>query len=196
MRRFLSFLLILGGVGCLIYGGMQLWSQHYQRNEALQVARQLVSDQEGTPSHDQPSIPGSPPQELRDGDVLGILHFPRLEQDLPIVHGTDEDELERGVGHYATTALPGQNDQILFSGHRDTVFRRMGELEIGDEIVVEMEYGTFTYKITATDIVDADDTSVIRSTAPDEVLTLSTCYPFTYVGSAPDRYIIYAEPMD
>lgn len=196
MRRFFSFLLILGGMGCLVYGGMQLLSQHLQKNESLQKARDIVSAQEDTTDGDQPSAQGSPPQELHEGDVLGILHFPRLEQDLPIVHGTDEDELERGVGHYATTALPGQNDQILFSGHRDTVFRRMGELEIGDEIVVEMAYGTFTYKITATDIVDADDTTVIRSTAPDEVLTLSTCYPFTYVGSAPDRYIIYAEPKD
>lgn len=189
MRKLLSLGLMLGGIACLLYGGMQIMSQHIKKNEALKQAHQIVNGDTNRSSE------VSLPRELQKGDVLGILQFPRLGEELPIVHGTDEDDLERGVGHYATTALPGENDQILFSGHRDTVFRRMGELEIGDEIIVEMSYGTFTYKITDTDIVDADDTSVIRSTAPDEVLTLSTCYPFTYVGSAPDRYIIYAEPL-
>ena len=101
----------------------------------------------------------------------------------------------RGVGHYKTTKLPGQDDQILLSGHRDSVFRGFGDLEIGDQFIVEMPYGTFVYEFYESEIVPADDTTVIRSTAPDEVLTLSTCYPFNFIGSAPDRYIIYAKPV-
>lgn len=191
MRKALSFLLIVAGVGCLLYGGWQLFLTNAQQKQALEKARELVSGT-GEAQEKNASSLDEPPQE---GDVIGVLNIPRLEKELPIVHGTDEDDLARGVGHYATTALPNENDQILLSGHRDTVFRRMGELELGDELVVEMSYGTFTYKISDTDIVDADDTSVIRTTAPDEILTLSTCYPFTYVGSAPDRYIIYAERL-
>ncbi len=134
--------------------------------------------------------------EFADGDVIGVLQIPRLEQELPIISGTDEEELDRGVGHFTSTVLPGQSDQILLSGHRDSVFRGFGELEIGDHFVVEMPYGSFTYEMVDYEIVDADDTTVIRSTAPDEILTLSTCYPFSYIGPAPDRYIIYATPID
>lgn len=191
MRKFLSLLFIAAGVACLLYGGSQLFLTNAQQKQALEKARELISSTGEAKGQDS----NSPIDQPQEGDVIGVLDIPRLKQELPIVHGTDEDDLAKGVGHYATTALPDQNDQILLSGHRDTVFRRMGELEIGDELVVEMGYGTFTYKIYETDIVDADDTTVIRSTAPDEILTLSTCYPFTYVGSAPDRYIIYAERL-
>lgn len=191
MRKFLSLLFIAAGVACLLYGGWQLFLTNAQQKQALEKARELISSTGEAKGQDS----NSPIDQPQEGDVIGVLDIPRLKQELPIVHGTDEDDLAKGVGHYATTALPDQNDQILLSGHRDTVFRRMGELEIGDELVVEMGYGTFTYKIYETDIVDADDTTVIRSTAPDEILTLSTCYPFTYVGSAPDRYIIYAERL-
>src|SRR5690606_3224100 len=110
------------------------------------------------------------------------------------VEGVDEEELEKGVGHYKGTAFPSQDGQIVLSGHRDTVFRRLGELQIGDELVVQMPYGEFTYVIEDTDIVDADDRTVINPNIDEELLTVTTCYPFTYVGSAPDRYIIYAKP--
>ncbi|WP_282173150.1 class D sortase [Cytobacillus firmus] len=127
------------------------------------------------------------------GEAIGILKIPRLKAELPIIEGTDEDELEKGVGRYSTTVFPGQHDQILLSGHRDTVFRSLSELEIGDIFEVSMPYGEFTYEITDSKIVDADDTTVIRSTAPNEILTVSTCYPFSYVGNAPSRYILNAK---
>lgn len=188
MRKFPSYVLVISGIGCLLYGGWQLLSTNAQQKEALGIAQDVITQ------NDEPN-PQAHDSTVEEGDVIGILNLPRLEQELPIISGTDEDELERGVGHYTGTALPDENDQILLSGHRDTVFRRMGELEIGDELIVEMSYGTFTYRITETEIVDADDTTVIRSTAPDEILTLSTCYPFSYVGNAPERYIIYADRL-
>ncbi|MBM7599152.1 LPXTG-site transpeptidase (sortase) family protein [Virgibacillus halotolerans] len=136
---------------------------------------------------------GTQYSEMKEGDTIGLLYIPRLDREIPIISGTDEDELAKGVGHYSSTALPGQKDQILLSGHRDTVFRQFGELENGDEIQVKMESETFVYEIYDTEIVDADDRSIIQPTAPDEVLTLSTCYPFSYIGNAPDRYIVYAK---
>lgn len=194
MRKFFSFLLIAGGLACLLYGGWQLILSNTQQKQALAEAKEALQNNEDKQTKGAQGAPEIP-TDIQEGDVIGILHIPRLERELPIIAGTDEDELARGVGHYSGTALPGQNDQILLSGHRDSVFRQMGELEHGDELIVEMDYGTYTYRIADTEIVDADDRTVIRSTAPDELLTLSTCYPFTYVGSAPDRYIIYAEPV-
>lgn len=130
------------------------------------------------------------------GDKVGILHIPKLESDLPIIEGTHEDELREGVGHYKGTAYPLQDDQIVLSGHRDTVFRRMGELELGDIMTVQLPYGEFSYEIVETKIVDADDRTIIVPTSPDEVLTVTTCYPFNFVGYAPDRYIITALPVE
>ncbi|MBM7644559.1 sortase A [Scopulibacillus daqui] len=85
--------------------------------------------------------------------------------------------------------------QVLLSGHRDTVFRHLGDLKPGDKIIVQMPYGTFQYSMKGWKIVSEDDTTVIHSTAPKEVLTLSTCYPFHYIGHAPKRYIITAYPL-
>lgn len=71
----------------------------------------------------------------------------------------------------------------------------MGELEIGDVFVLQLSYGNFTYEIDNTRIVDADDRTVIKSTAPNEILTVTTCYPFSFIGNAPKRYVLTAKPM-
>jgi len=126
------------------------------------------------------------------GEAIGILEIPRLQTELPIIEGTSEDELDRGIGHYSDTVFPGQPDQILLSGHRETVFRRLGELEMGDIFHIILPYGTYIYEITGSQIVEANDTTVIRSTAPIETLNVSTCYPFSYIGDAPYRYVLTA----
>lgn len=82
----------------------------------------------------------------------------------------------------------------MLSGHRDTVFRQFDQLEDGDEFHIKMENGTFIYEIHDHTIVDANDTTVIDPNRTEEVLTVSTCYPFTYIGSAPDRYVLFAYP--
>lgn len=129
------------------------------------------------------------------GDVTGLLKIDKIGAELPIFEGTDEDELSKGIGHYAGTAYSEEDDQIVLSGHRETVFRKMGELEIGDIMTLELPYGDFDYEIVETYVTDADDRTVIVP-HDEEVLTVTTCYPFTYVGSAPDRYIVNAVPVD
>ncbi|MUG67826.1 hypothetical protein CHH75_22470 [Paenibacillus sp. 7541] len=129
------------------------------------------------------------------GEAIGVLYVPQLDVELPIVEGTDDEMLERGVGHYTSTALPSDNEQILLSGHRDTVFRDFDQLSVGDRFVVKLPYGVFEYEIQSTDIVDKDDTTVIRPMGT-EVLVVSTCYPFRYLGNAPERFIFYAYPVD
>lgn len=187
MKKWISAIFIIVGLSFIIYGGWQILSSKFAQNEALKEAKAIVKKDEKdneVPEDYNPKM----------DETIGILKIPKIKAELPIVEGTDEDELEKGVGHYRGTAFPGEKDQIVLSGHRDTVFRKLGELEIGDELIVEMSYGKFTYVIQETDIVDAEDRTVIRSTAPNEVLTVTTCYPFSYIGNAPERYIIYATP--
>lgn len=125
------------------------------------------------------------------GEEIGELYIPKINSTLPIYHGTNEDELEKGVGHFADSVLPGEADNSVLSGHRDTVFRRLGEVGVNDELIVTTAAGEFTYKIRKTRIVDADDRTVIVP-KPRATLTLSTCYPFHYIGAAPERFILEA----
>ncbi|WP_404359036.1 class D sortase [Cytobacillus firmus] len=126
------------------------------------------------------------------GEEMGVLSIPKISADLPIFHGTDEDELEKGVGHYAGSVLPGEEDNSVLSGHRDTVFRKLGEVEIGDLLVVNTTAGEFTYKVRKIRIVDADDRTVIVP-KPRATLTVTTCYPFNFIGDAPQRYILIGD---
>ena len=189
LGRFISIIFILAGLGLLLYGGNELLQSYISETKRLEEAKAFISEETKLI------------EEVRDyeynfehGETIGMLYIPRLDRELPIIEGTEPDDLEEGVGHYIDTGYPGQNRQILLSGHRDTVFRNFGELEPGDEFHMKMEHGTFVYEFVDNEIVSADDTTVIDFERQDEYLTISTCYPFSYVGSAPDRYVIYAYP--
>lgn len=194
MKKF-AILLVIAGLAFIGFGGYQLFKTEQAQSKALDEAKDRL-----TQSRDLADdfVPHDFAKQFdpSSGETVGLLNIPRLEESLPIIEGTHEDDLAQGVGHYAGTAYPLQNDQIVLSGHRDTVFRRMGELELGDILTVELEYGDYEYEIVDTKIVDADDRTIIVPTSPDEVLTVTTCYPFSYIGSAPDRYIITALPVD
>lgn len=125
------------------------------------------------------------------GDEMGTLTIPRLQATLPIFHGTDEDELAKGIGHYAKSVMPGERDNSVLAGHRDTVFRGLGKVKVGDPLIVKTSAGTFTYKVHKIRIVDKDDRTVIIP-KPRPTLTVSTCYPFNFIGHAPQRYILVA----
>lgn len=123
------------------------------------------------------------------GEEVGELYIPKLDATLTIYEGTSEDELDKGVGHYADSVLPGENDNSVLSGHRDTVFRKLGEVGEGDSLIVTTSAGEFEYRVDKVRIVDKDDRTVIVP-KPRATLTVSTCYPFAYIGPAPKRYIL------
>jgi sortase A len=129
------------------------------------------------------------------GEEIGSLHIPKLKMSIPIFHGTNEDELIKGVGHVTGTAFPGENNNTVLSGHRDTVFRKLGEVTIGDILKVENDSEVFTYKVRKVRIVEADDLTVIVP-KPKATLTVSTCYPFTFVGPAKQRYVLVADLIE
>ncbi|HLQ70214.1 MAG TPA: class D sortase [Bacillota bacterium] len=196
MLRILSIILLIVGIGFLGYGGFQLYQTHAMESERLDEASEFISNVVIKDINNISETDEMRYEEFKTDETIGIFYIPRLDREIPIIEGTDEDELAKGVGHYSGTGFPGQNNQILLSGHRDTVFRDFGELQDGDELHIKMEQGTFVYVIkdSETQIVPADDTTVIDPNRQDEVLTVSTCYPFSFIGNAPNRYVIYAYP--
>lgn len=128
----------------------------------------------------------------RNGEQLGTIVIPSISLNYPIIEGDDQANLAKGVGHDSSTALPGQNGNVVIDAHRDTMFRNLGDVKIGDIVTLTTNYGTFNYKVYKTRIVTPDDpTAIIKS--DKEMLTLYTCYPFSYIGHAPKRYIVMTE---
>ena len=127
--------------------------------------------------------------------ALGILRIPKVEIEVPVLEGTDDLTLNRGVGLIAGTARPGEDGNVGIAGHRDGFFRGLKDVSTGDKIELVTKKGTETYAIDRIVIVERADVSVL---APRErpSLTLVTCYPFYFVGSAPQRYIVQASLID
>lgn len=206
MKKTIGIALLAFGILLTGLSVSQLFRDHARQQEALAIAEILIAARGTSPTADsdavqssisagsQPSTDRATLAEPAAEAVIGLLQIPTLDETYPIIEGTEEQMLARGVGHYPTTALPGGNEQILLSGHRGTVFQRLGELQPGDRFIIEMGYGRYEYAMHRATIVAADDTTIIAPQG-EEVLTLSTCYPFGYIGSAPDRYIIYAYPI-
>lgn len=127
----------------------------------------------------------------RAGDVLALLEIPAIGLRAAVLAGTDALALNRGIGHVEGTAPPGERAHVALAAHRDGFFRRLGELVPGDRIVLEAPSGSRRYRVEASAIVAPDATHVLAASHGD-VLTLVTCYPFYYVGSAPERYVVRA----
>jgi sortase A len=120
-----------------------------------------------------------------------MMKIPRLGMESVVVQGDSEKILSVAAGHLPGTALPGQIGNMALAGHRDTEFRALRKVRKGDRIVVEGPAGTYDYKVESTSVVAPTDLSVLRN-SPDGELTLITCYPFSWIGSAPDRFIVRA----
>jgi sortase A len=203
-RFFLVPILSLGslvlGIGCVSWALVNIRAQAVPSDGRTTVAAEQITPTGGrvvaTRSVDPTGAvgPGEDlyPEYPKKGARIGSLTIPVLKQTLPIIEGTAEDDLKKGVGHYAQSVLPGEKDNCVLSGHRDTVFARLGKLKVGDRLIARTSAGTFTYRITRIRIVHKDDRTVIVPT-DHAVLTLSTCYPFRFVGSAPDRYVLIAD---
>jgi LPXTG-site transpeptidase (sortase) family protein len=108
-----------------------------------------------------------------------------------VLHGSDAETLRRGPGHLEDTALPGEPGNTVIAGHRDSFFRPLRHVEIGDDIFVDTPHARLQYRVTSLRVVDSHDLSVLHST-DEATLTLITCYPFQIFGSAPDRFVVRA----
>jgi len=131
-----------------------------------------------------------PPAVL--GGVLGRIEIERLGISVMVVEGTGPAVLRRAAGHIAGTALPGHTGNIGISAHRDTFFRPLRNIRHNDIIVLTTWLGEYRYRVISTRIVSPSDIEVLDP-GEAEILTLVTCYPFYFVGSAPNRFIVRAE---
>ena len=125
------------------------------------------------------------------GAAVAKLIIPRLDAELYVVEGDGARELRRGPGHMAGTPMPGQDGNCIIAGHRDTHFRVLKDIRKGDVIVLETGAGQYTYRVSGTQVVSPSNTASLKPTR-DAELHLITCYPFYYLGSAPQRFVVQA----
>jgi len=176
--------------------GQQATAGAFVRDKTRQLSESLGIQRESQGSADRVATPRPspvPPTTATDG-IIGRLTIPRLHLSAMVREGAGEDTLRVALGHIPNTALPGEPGNVGIAGHRDTLFRKLRSIRKNDEIVFETLRGKYVYRVQSTEIVNPRDVSVLDP-KPSRDLTLVTCYPFYYVGSAPDRFIVSARQM-
>ena len=134
---------------------------------------------------------GPPSQET---SLVGRIDIARVGISAMVLEGDDARTLARGVGHIPGTALPGGSGNVGLAGHRDTFFRALKRIRLGDDILVTTLQGCYRYRVVSSEIVSPDETRVLSASAIPSI-TLITCYPFRFIGSAPKRFIVHASIM-
>jgi len=125
------------------------------------------------------------------GSPLGLIEISAIGLEVLVLEGTDDGVLRRAVGHIPGTSLLGQQGNVAIAGHRDTFFRPLRKIRKNDEITLTTLDGSYRYRVDSTQVVAPEDTRVLAD-SDEAILTLVTCYPFYFVGSAPKRFIVRA----
>jgi len=207
-------LLALGVALVIYYGAARIESwlasrAALEKFAALETPDEIQGDAEIAPSNPQPDSDLELPdvdfslwdnrrlnaykQETgkQSGTPLAVLRIPKIRLEAPLFEGTDAMTLNHAVGRISGTALPGEEGNIGIAGHRDGFFRGLKDVSVGDTIELKTLEGTNTYIVNRIQIVAPRQVDVLRPTSVPS-LTLVTCYPFYYIGSAPERYIVTA----
>jgi sortase A len=206
VTRAASAVLIAAGAASLLWYGATIarasWVQHRQaeelvaawENRAAPAAEirpaELPSDPSGA-SDSSRAAAASPAAIRRASAVVGQLEIPRVGVSAMVRHGDDNETLDVAIGHLPGTAWPGESGNVALAGHRDTLFRGLRHIRRGDDITITTPDGPVRYRVEDTFVVNPRDVWVLQRTG-ENVLTLITCYPFNYVGSAPRRFIVRA----
>lgn len=134
------------------------------------------------------------PVAVVEGDTIGEIVIARIGLRAMVAQGESERVLRRAVGHLADTALPGELGNVVLAGHRDTFFRPLRHVQVGDVITLRTQMADVEYVVESTAVVPPTDLEVLQPTG-GRTLTLITCYPLAFVGSAPDRFIVRAREV-
>jgi len=137
----------------------------------------------------------SEPHILAEGDVIGEMQVPRLGLSVMVVQGDSHASLRHAVGHLAKSALPGEWGNVALAGHRDTFFRPLRDIQLGDEIRFKTLEHNFEYVVESIEVVAPTDVQVLEPSSGHD-LTFITCFPFYYVGPAPKRFVVRAREVD
>lgn len=176
----------LGATGLLLFGAATL-------HGSIASAAALNSI-EGRLTDEAVPVEGDPRSAAAAGAPLAVLTVERLGLQVPVFLGTDPLTLNKGAGIVDGTAVPGEVGNIAVAGHRDSYFRALEDIKVGDLIDLRATHGGGQFRVAEIKIADPLDVSVLDDTK-ELTLTLITCYPFRFVGFAPDRYIVRAVPV-
>ena len=135
------------------------------------------------------------PHLIAEGEVIGKIQVPRLDLNVMVVQGDSPANLRRAVGHLSKSALPGEWGNVALAGHRDTFFRPLRNIRLGDEIRFTTSVRSFEYVVESIEVVAPTDIRVLETSTGHE-LTLLTCFPFYYVGPAPKRFVVRAREVN
>jgi sortase A len=182
--------LIAFGIACLLfYGTVTVSTWRYQRSAKSHVEQMISIERSASVQAKLPDVS----KPLKAGEIIGKVNIPRIKLSAAVAEGDDEKTLGKAVGHLPDTPLPWhRRGNVAFAAHRDGLFRPLEKIRLHDDVHVVTSRGEYHYRVTKTHIVDPDDVWVI---APTKVptITLITCYPFSFVGNAPRRFIVQAE---
>jgi len=185
LLRWTQRLLFITGALALGYVGFNLLDARlYQVSAKRSLEGQIHREKEHQESQRKPA--------LKTGDVLGRVDIPRLGISVAVLQGTSSRTLRLGAGHIEGTPLPGDTGNSGIAGHRDTFFRELKDIRENDEIQLQTATGLFHYEVDWVKVVDLDDMTVLEPPTSGSTLTLVTCYPFYFVGSAPNRFVVRA----
>lgn len=188
-RRILALVFIVAGT--LLCGAVAL---HLIRGFEGQAAGRRALAHRPAALRPRPQEPRSTPYPL--GQPIARLRIPSARIDVIVFGGSEPDILEKGPGHVQGTEMPGRRSGLnncVITAHRDSHFRNLGWLRKGQRIELETPEGEETYRVVSREIVDPDAVRVLRPT-PTRRVTLITCYPFNFIGPAPRRLVVVAEP--
>jgi sortase A len=178
-----NVLLIIGLLALSYVGYALLDARLYQAEQARRFERALKETNLARAE--------SPAIAVSEGSPLGRIEISAVGLTVMVLEGTDEGTLRRAVGHIRGTPLPGQQGNVALAGHRDTFFRELRKIRVNDEITLTTLSGSYRYRVDSTKVVKPEETEVLEDDG-DDILTLVTCYPFNFVGSAPSRFIVRA----
>lgn len=195
LLRWTQYVLLAGGVAMLGYCGFVLVdSWLYQTRMSQEFEHRLEEESPGFRAavDAREPAPLAAPAVIGPDGVIGRLEIPRLGISVVVSEGIASKTLRHAVGHIENTALPGEIGNVGIAGHRDTFFRPLKDIRRDDGIIVTTLGGKYHYRVVSTEVVSPYEVGVLDATG-GEVLTLVTCYPFYFVGSAPERFIVRAE---
>ena len=192
-RRWLSLSLMAFGSACLIlYGLVTVRTWLYQREAKAEVEQMVAIERPPQVARNLPEVS----KPLANGELIGRVDIPRLRLSAAVAEGEDDKTLDKAVGHLSDTPLPwDRHGNVGLAAHRDGLFRALEGIRLNDEVRIVTSRGVFHYRVRKTHIVNPDDVWVLAPTA-NPTVTLITCYPFSFIGNAPQRFIVQAELED
>lgn len=178
----IPFFMLIIGVLIILSAGWSVLS------DGLKIASILFNKPQVIISEKQYLINNSVINRPAIGEQFGTLKIQALDLEAPVYHGDSDMELRNGVAHFAGSTMPGEGGNVILSGHKHTYLKNLENIKVGQEVLIETNYGTFKYKVSEIKIVEKTDTKELR-TLGRERLTLYTCYPFRMLSGDRERMI-------